>query len=134
VICFSLNVSVFLCEGSEVVQVLIFDVGLAFFREQELVNLIPTALRENDASVHVLVQALLEYPATKIVRVALPYFLDSFAKFVVVDASLACRLGEPGGFEGPREFLGIGQGIYVALGTTGIKCGTTGASRRHGAA
>jgi hypothetical protein len=90
---------IFLCEDSEVVQVVIVDVGLALFREQELVNPIPLALRENDASVHVLVQALLEYPATKIVCLALPDFLESFAKFVVFDASLARRLGEPRGFE-----------------------------------
>jgi hypothetical protein len=55
------------------------------------------------------------------------YFLDSFAKFVVFDASLARRLGELGGFEGPRDFLGIGHSIHVALGTTGIKCRATGA-------
>ena len=72
---------------------------------------------------HVFVQALLEYSATKIVSLTLPDFLDRFAKFVVFDACLARRLGEPGGFEGPRGFLSIGHDLHVALGTAGIKCG-----------
>jgi len=57
--------------------------------------------------VHILVKALLERPATKIVCLALPDFLERVAKFVVFYPSPARRLFEPGGFEGPRGLLGI---------------------------
>jgi hypothetical protein len=57
--------------------------------------------------VPILVQALLEDSPTEIVCLAPPHFLDSVAKFVVFYPSLARRLSEPGGFEGPRGLLSI---------------------------
>jgi hypothetical protein len=72
--------------------------------EQELVDPIVAILRENYASVDVLVQALLEYPSIKIVCLAPSHFLDSFTEFVISDSGLARRFGEPGGFESPRGY------------------------------
>ena len=54
-----------------------------------------TCLCQNDRSVHVVVQALLEHPATQIIRLSLYDLLDGSAQIPVCYLRLASFFGKP---------------------------------------
>jgi len=90
-----------LAEGS---QFLVADIGSVFFREQIFVHPILPNFREDDAAMHVFVQAFLEHASAQVVALPPHDFQDGLGEFVILDASLPCDLGEQGGFEGtPRH-------------------------------
>jgi hypothetical protein len=59
------------------------------------------ALRQDDAAVHVPVQALLEYSATQVIGLTHHDLRDRCAQFFVSDMRLSCRPGKPGRPENP---------------------------------
>jgi hypothetical protein len=97
--------SIALGQDAEILQLVILDVCLVLLREQIRVDPVPAALRKNDASMHVLVQAFLEDPATQIVGLPLHDFSKCLAEFVITDVSLARHLGEPSDLKGPHGLL-----------------------------
>ena len=80
---------------------------------------------------HVLVEALLEDPAPKIVGLALHRLAECLAKLDIIDAGLARRLGKPGGLETPRNLPRPGHEAYVALGAIDIKLLPPATEARH---
>jgi hypothetical protein len=110
-----------LCRTPNIVQLVILDIGPILLREQLRVYPKSATFRQDDASVQVLVQALLENPAAQIVSLALHDLAKRLAQFVVRNARAAGRLGEPGGLESPRRAARIYHIKCVAPGATEVK-------------
>jgi hypothetical protein len=105
---------------------LIINVCPVLLREQILEQPKTPKFREDYAAVPILVEALLKYAAAQIVDLTFQNFPNGLAKFVVSDARLPSRLGEPGGFEGTRGLLSISHESNVALSAIKIKIGILG--------
>jgi hypothetical protein len=60
---------------------------------------------ENDGTVLILPQPLLEYAASQVVCLRQTYFLDGRTKLLIGDVRLPGGLGKPGSLERPHGFV-----------------------------
>jgi hypothetical protein len=101
---FVIQRGVAICEDAKVLQFIIVDISPVLLGEEIGINSISSALRENDAPVHVLVQTFLEDATAEIVSLAIHDLADRVTKLAVRNASLARRFGEPGCLERPDGY------------------------------